>query len=87
MALHTGTVGFEVRVHDQEPPVDDTFEDIAEVSFRPATDAVQLVEWSAQATYALPLERQDYGKCSMNRVPTGSSNAYHGGRSEHVGGG
>ena len=58
--LHTGVVGFEVRVHDHEPPVDDTFEDIVEVSFRPVTQNVQLVEWGAQAMYPLPLEHRDY---------------------------
>src|SRR4051812_34523026 len=58
--LHTGTVGFEVRVHEHAPPVDDTFEDIVEVSFRPSTDTVELVEWAGQARYAVPLKLQDY---------------------------
>ncbi|HXU69809.1 MAG TPA: hypothetical protein VN947_10795 [Polyangia bacterium] len=58
--LHTGTVGFEVRIHGDEPPVDETFEDIVEVSFRPATQDVQLTEWAAQATYPLAIEHRDY---------------------------
>jgi hypothetical protein len=33
--LHTGTVGFTAELHDDEPPLDDTWEDIVEVSYRP----------------------------------------------------
>lgn len=33
--LHTGTVGFTAELHDDEPPVDDTWEDVVEASYRP----------------------------------------------------
>jgi hypothetical protein len=60
IGLHTGRVGFDVRIHDHEPPVDNGYEDIVEVSFRPTTDDVRLVEWAAEATYPLPLRAIDY---------------------------
>ena len=33
--LHTGNVGFTVESHDQTPPIDDSWEEIVEVSFTP----------------------------------------------------
>ncbi|MEV1119529.1 hypothetical protein AB0I91_31135 [Actinosynnema sp. NPDC049800] len=37
--LHTGDVDFTVELHDRPPPLDDDWEDVVEVSFRPAGPA------------------------------------------------
>ncbi len=58
--LHTGRVGFRVERHDHEPPMDDTYEEIIEVSYRPKSAEVALVEWSAQVTHPLVLQAIDY---------------------------
>lgn len=36
IGLRTGDVGFVVELHDETPPLDDGWEEIVEVSFRPA---------------------------------------------------
>lgn len=38
--MHTGRVGFSVELYDDAPPVDDSWEEIVEASFRPAGEAV-----------------------------------------------
>jgi hypothetical protein len=53
--LHTGHVGFTVEVHDDEPPLDDTWEEIVEVSFTPATEETLLVEWGGGDCWPLDL--------------------------------
>lgn len=57
--LHTGAVGFTVELHDERPPLDATWEDIVEVSFRPA-GAASLVGWGGQQTWSLDLIETDY---------------------------
>ncbi len=57
--LHTGTVGFRVELHEAPPRLDDEWEDIVEVSFRPATAEVALLDWDGQG-YPLDLEPTDY---------------------------
>lgn len=47
--LHTGRVGFAVEVHDAPPPFGDTWEEIVEVSFMPASPQVFLAEWGGGA--------------------------------------
>jgi hypothetical protein len=37
--LHTGHVGFTVELHDEPPPVDDSWQEVVEVSFRPDGEA------------------------------------------------
>lgn len=37
--LHTGHVGFTVELHDELPPVDDSWQEVVEVSFRPRGEA------------------------------------------------
>jgi hypothetical protein len=34
--LHSGRVGFTVEVHDEAPPLDDSWEEIVEASYRPS---------------------------------------------------
>lgn len=51
--LHTGRVGFRVELHDEAPPVDDTWEDVVEVPFRPTGEPVALMQWAGEATWPL----------------------------------
>lgn len=57
--LHTGAVGFRAELHEAPPPLDDRWEDAVEVSFRPATAEVALLDWDGQS-YPLDLEPADY---------------------------
>lgn len=58
--LHTGDVGFAVELHDGEPPVDDSWEEIVEASFRPTASRVSLVQWAGEASWGLDLAQTDY---------------------------
>jgi len=51
--LHTGRVGLTVEVHEDAPPVAECWEEVVEVSFRPAPPAPELIvrETSRQAAY------------------------------------
>ena len=57
--LHTGVVAFTVELHDAEPPVDDSWEDVVEVSFRPR-GVTTLECWSGQTRWRLDLDEIDY---------------------------
>jgi hypothetical protein len=57
--LHTGHVGFTVELHDEAPPVDDFWEDIVEVSFKPTSGEVALVQWGGEAAWPLDIEEVD----------------------------
>ncbi|MFJ3673246.1 hypothetical protein ACIPSE_42980 [Streptomyces sp. NPDC090106] len=58
--LHTGSVGFVVEVHDEEPALDPVWEDVVEVSFQPVSDRTHLVQWAGEAAWDLHLDRTDY---------------------------
>jgi hypothetical protein len=58
--LHTGHVGFTVEVHDQPPPLDEEWEDVVEVSYRPASARSTLLQWAGEAFWDLDLEEIDY---------------------------
>jgi hypothetical protein len=58
--LHTGDVGFTVEVHEQAPPLEAAWEDVVEVSFRPASADSALVQWAGEASWQLDLEETDY---------------------------
>ncbi|MEU3087819.1 hypothetical protein ACWCQ0_29270 [Streptomyces massasporeus] len=58
--LHTGDVGFTVEVCDQAPPLDPAWEDVVEVSFRPASDRSSLVQWAGEDSWDLDLEETDH---------------------------
>ncbi|WP_240797406.1 hypothetical protein [Streptomyces sp. F001] len=58
--LHTGNVGFTVEVHDQAPSLDADWEDVVEVSFRPASGRSVLMQWAGEACWELGLEEADY---------------------------
>ena len=57
--LNVGYLPFRVERHDEAPPVDDGWEDIVEVSFRPATPEVALVEWGGGHSWPLDLDPTD----------------------------
>ncbi|KUN09565.1 hypothetical protein AQI95_04400 [Streptomyces yokosukanensis] len=58
--LHTGDVGFVAEVHDEAPPLDPSWEDVVEVSFRPASDGTALVLWGGEGSWDLGLDETDY---------------------------
>ncbi|MEU1573998.1 hypothetical protein ABZ519_23120 [Streptomyces collinus] len=58
--LHTGEVGFTVEVHDHAPPLEASWEDVVEVSFRPASADSALVEWAGEDSWDLGLDETDY---------------------------
>ncbi|MGW0916873.1 hypothetical protein ACWD1Z_34955 [Streptomyces sp. NPDC002784] len=43
--LHTGRVGLTVEVHEAEPSLDERWEEIVEVSFRPGSSQTAVVPW------------------------------------------
>jgi hypothetical protein len=57
--LHTGTVDLVVDEAVTEPPIEDCWEDIVEVSFL-VDEPVHLVEWAAEASYPIDLKRGIY---------------------------
>lgn len=52
--LHTGDVGFTLDVLDNPPPLDDSWEEIVEVSFTPSTEKVILLEWGGTYVCDIP---------------------------------
>ncbi len=58
--LHTGNVQVTVEVLDAPVPVGDEWEDVVEVSFRPTSEQVFLVQWAGEARWPLSLDRIDY---------------------------
>ncbi|WP_299541751.1 hypothetical protein [uncultured Streptomyces sp.] len=58
--LHTGSVGFVVEVHGEDPLLDPVWEDVVEVSFRPVSERTRLVQWAGEAAWDLDLARTDY---------------------------
>lgn len=58
--LHTGQVAFRVELHEAEPPVDENFEEVVEVSYRPLSAEVELEEWAGEPVCPLPLAVTDY---------------------------
>ncbi len=52
--LHTGEVGFTVELHAAEPPLDDTWEEIVEVSFTAAKKKMGLHGFQSQYEFTLP---------------------------------
>ncbi|MGW7682533.1 hypothetical protein ACWGID_17455 [Kribbella sp. NPDC054772] len=57
--LHTGEVDFTAELHDQEPAIDDTWEDIVEASYRPAQPPT-LSGLDSNDWWTLPLDLVDY---------------------------
>mgnify|MGYP000108941856 FL=1 len=57
--LHTGHMGFAVELHDEAPSIDDSWEEVVEVSFTPTSDIVALTEWGGESR-PLALQQVDY---------------------------
>ncbi|CAM2801087.1 hypothetical protein SAXI111661_02295 [Saccharomonospora xinjiangensis] len=57
--LHTGSVRLTVEVCDGEPELDDRWEDVVEVSFRPS-GAAQVTGWCGEWGHDLDLAECDY---------------------------
>ncbi|MGC9498442.1 hypothetical protein [Streptomyces sp. WG7] len=58
--LHTGRVGLTVEVHGAAPPLDDGWEDVVEVSFRPASASTVVLPWGDGPLCALDLLPADH---------------------------
>ncbi|WP_326797187.1 hypothetical protein OG946_18635 [Streptomyces sp. NBC_01808] len=58
--LHTGRVGLTVEVHDQAPPVTATWEEVVEVSFRPAAPRTAVFPWGDGELCAAELAETDH---------------------------
>jgi len=56
---HTGYVGLTVELHEQAPALDETWEEIVEVSFRPLGDS-QILGWGGEWASELDLADVDY---------------------------
>ncbi|MEU7582486.1 hypothetical protein AB0B50_33435 [Streptomyces sp. NPDC041068] len=59
-ALHTGEVDFTVEVHEELPFPEDHWEEIVEVSFRPAGPETVLALWGGMGSFPLGLDEIDY---------------------------
>jgi hypothetical protein len=57
--LHTGEVGFTAEVHDEAPPVDESWQEIVEASFRPE-GAASLLGWAGEWYQPLDLAQTCY---------------------------
>ncbi|MBP2330328.1 hypothetical protein JOF56_010713 [Kibdelosporangium banguiense] len=57
--LHTGEVAFAVEVHESVPALDESWQDVVEVSFRPEGEAA-LVQWAGENSWPLDLAETDY---------------------------
>jgi hypothetical protein len=53
--LHTGTVPFQVELHERAPVIDDCWEEVVEATFLPEGETA-LVEWGGTGAWALELD-------------------------------
>ncbi|HJP80529.1 MAG TPA: hypothetical protein VJ914_40030 [Pseudonocardiaceae bacterium] len=58
--LHTGNVKLTIELLDAPPPVGEEWEEVVEVSFRPESDQVALLQWAGERAWPLALEPIDY---------------------------
>jgi hypothetical protein len=58
--LRIGGVGFIAELHDSRPALDETWEDIVEVPFRPVEEETWLLQWNGSMAWELELEERDY---------------------------
>jgi hypothetical protein len=57
--LHAGHVGFTVELHEEVPPVDDFWEDVVEVPFRPSSETLHVVQLFREAACSLAVPQVD----------------------------
>jgi hypothetical protein len=58
--LRIGGVRFTVELHDSTPALDETWEEIVEVPFRPVSQETKLRQWNGKASWELGLEERDH---------------------------
>jgi hypothetical protein len=58
--LHTGTIEVTIEAFHERPPVGEEWEEVVEVSFRPASERVSVLQWAGEASWSLLLEQIDY---------------------------
>lgn len=58
--LRIGGVGFTAELHDSRPELDETWEEIVEVPFRPVSEETVLRQWNGKSRWELELEERDY---------------------------
>ena len=54
--LHTGTVSLRVQVDDLEPPLDETWDEIVEVSFMPRPGEIVVRDWDGFVQCTVPIQ-------------------------------
>ncbi|MGW2089422.1 hypothetical protein [Streptomyces sp. NPDC001880] len=59
-SLHTGQVGLTVEVHDTVPPLDESWEDVVEVPFRPASRSTVVLPWGDGPLVSVDLPVADH---------------------------
>ncbi|MDV9177346.1 hypothetical protein R6V09_45370 [Streptomyces sp. W16] len=58
--LRIGGVDFTVELHDGRPELDETWEEIVEVPFRPVSEETTLRQWNGKNRWELELEERDH---------------------------
>lgn len=58
--LRVGGVDFTAELHDSRPELDETWEEIVEVPFRPVSEETVLRQWNGKSRWELELEERDY---------------------------
>jgi len=53
--LHTGEVRLRVEVHDGEPPIDESWQEIVEANFAPRPGAVVVRDWNGFSVTQIPV--------------------------------
>jgi hypothetical protein len=51
--LHTGPVGLTIQLYDADPGIDESWEEIVEVSFQTSRGIVTLTEWAADQDFGM----------------------------------
>lgn len=58
--IQAGVISIAIVLHAEEPPVDESFEEIVEVSFQRGSASVSLCEWGHEKTHGLDLPPGNY---------------------------
>lgn len=59
-AVHCGDISIRVEMHDNYPAVDQSYEDIVEVSFTRASEPLHLSQWAWEVTHKLGIPLGQY---------------------------
>lgn len=77
-----GDVGLSVHVVEQEPPLDDSWEECVEASFVPETSVVAVYDWDRTGVCEIPLGKQTYRvrytACRMDAGHAGTGRDFYG---------